>query len=1138
MKLGLTLSTFFTVAFLATGGILDDFQNLPDNRTAVRTSFGVRYARPISPTQIEIGIGMSITGSAANAAAYRVISDKDPGYAYEKFVSPVRVETKKEREAESPEGCPFQAFDKTTVVLQLPTPMQAGCRYDVVAQGYGGEMVTGAHTAQGFVYNGGDMPAAPGNSADLAVLGLRNAEPAGNGVLKLEFGPNFSAKNAVKPENYKISIGGSPVKIVNLGRISRIDTYLPVGWPFVAIPQNEVYIQLASAYKDGDNIKIEVDKSVTKAHGTASINFDSRKTFSNSIKVNQIGYITDSPVKIAYLGRWMGSFPEIKKTSSISGQEKSDGTGADSFWNELGKSKSSTDPVEGKDGKTESAAKTGDKKPAVVKAEMGPALAFDTAPEFNIISENGGNPVFTGKAKLIHISGVMNEGVYNLDHSGENVYVLDFTQFKTPGRYVISVNGVGKSLPFSIADDVYKKAFEIQSYGVFAQRCGIELKPPYSNWRRIACHNNGLELTTQIKGEQHSIGDLPKKVILKKISQGKDPSLDKLDKDPDMLAHYPLDGDFNDVSGKGYNLLPIDKNCKFSEDNEISVNNKVYGPTMPGTSNGAKGVIPIKNEKGLSIAIWFKKDNNNEFQNTLFGFGKSDYMAPKMLIGSNWGVISCSINEKAGDIKYERINNDAWRHLALVVTQDGKASFYCDGKFAGAGKAWSKTGTEFLIGAITGNGAGNAYFDDCRVYSRVLSPEEIKTLGTKRPGEAPLIIKASGGHHDAGDYNPRSHIDVAQKLMETYEIAPKKFYDGQLNIPEKGNGIPDILDEAYWALKLWMDLQDADGGVRNGTESAGDPTFIQTVELDTTGDYAYAKDAPGSYTFAGAMAQASRLWKSGGKPAEADDFLKRAVKAYEWADKNPIKQQTPALQARDYLSPKAYASAQLLHTTGDQKYNKDFLSVCVWSKKLDSDIDVYGLYDQSQAAWAYVCCDPKLTDPAIVSAIKKAIIGKADIFISHSSKMAYAFIRHPWAPINWGTGAYENWLTQVAQAWKLTGDEKYRYWIIRTCDNTLGANPLGLSYVVGAGTKTVRAPLHNSRYGTTGEVVDGMQVEGPVQKGEGYRIAEVAYPKINEKFACLYTFVDNHFAIVMDEGVVANQAQSMAVFGLLLPDKK
>jgi endoglucanase len=401
-----------------------------------------------------------------------------------------------------------------------------------------------------------------------------------------------------------------------------------------------------------------------------------------------------------------------------------------------------------------------------------------------------------------------------------------------------------------------------------------------------------------------------------------------------------------------------------------------------------------------------------------------------------------------------------------------------------------------------------------------------------------MIIKASGGHHDAGDYNPRSHIEVAQKLMDAYEIAPKKFYDGQLNIPEKGNGIPDILDEACWALKLWIEMQDADGGVHNGTESAGDPSFIQTVELDPTGDYAYAKDAPGSYTFAGAMAQASRIWKSLGKAAEADEFLKKAVKAYEWADKNPSKQKTPSLQARDYLSPKAYASAQLLQTTGDQKYNKDFLSVCVWSKKLDSDIDIYGLYDQSQAAWAYACCDPKLTDPAIQEAIKKAIIAKADLFIAHSSKMAYAFIRHPWAPINWGTGAYENWLNQVVQAWKLTGDDKYKYWIVRTCDNTLGANPMGLSYVVGAGTKTVRAPLHNSRYGTTGEVVDGMQVEGPVQKGDGYRIIETSYPKIKENFACLYTFVDNHFAIVMNEGVVPNQAQSMAVFGLLLPDKK
>ena len=110
--------------------------------------------------------------------------------------------------------------------------------------------------------------------------------------------------------------------------------------------------------------------------------------------------------------------------------------------------------------------------------------------------------------------------------------------------------------------------------------------------------------------------------------------------------------------------------------------------------------------------------------------------------------------------------------------------------------------------------------------------------------------------------------------------------------------------------------------------------------------------------------------------------------------------------------------------------------------------------------------------------------------------------------------------------------------MIRTCDNTLGANPLSRSFIVGLGTRTVRAPLHNSRYSHFGEVVRGMQVQGPNERGEGYRVAETAYPKLRRKFACLHTFVDCHFAIAMDEGTIPAQAKTMATFGLLLPDSK
>lgn len=401
-----------------------------------------------------------------------------------------------------------------------------------------------------------------------------------------------------------------------------------------------------------------------------------------------------------------------------------------------------------------------------------------------------------------------------------------------------------------------------------------------------------------------------------------------------------------------------------------------------------------------------------------------------------------------------------------------------------------------------------------------------------------MIIAAHGGHHDAGDYNPRSHLDVAQTLMDAYEIAPQKFYDGQLNIPEKGNGIPDIVDEAAWALRLWHDLQDEDGGVHNGTESAGDPNFIETVELDPKGDYAYAKDAAGSFWFAGAAAQAARIWKELGRDEQAAAFLQRARRAYAWAEEHPPQVRNAAQYAVQWLNPKSYAAAQLLHTTGESRFNRDFLEVCVWSRKSDAEIEVYNRYDQSLAAWGYINCPPAATDPAVRKAVEKAIIARADLFIHYCEKMSYGFIRHPWAPINWGTGAYENNLPPLIWAFKLTGNAKYRAWIIRTCDNTLGANPLNRSYIVGLGTRTVRAPLHNSRYCHRGEVVDGQQVEGPLQAGEGYRVSDTAYPSLRPDFANLQSFVDCHFAIGMDEGLVASQAKSMATFGLLLPDRK
>ena len=744
--------------------------------------------------------------------------------------------------------------------------------------------------------------------------------------------------------------------------------------------------------------------------------------------------------------------------------------------------------------------------------------------------------VFTGASKFVHASGQKNEGVFNFDHSGENVYQLDFTEFKTPGKFFISVAGVGRSHAFEIAGDVYRKARDIQAHGMFTARCGIEFGPPHSPWTRVACHTNGVFLSTRPKRDGEFINP---SFIIMRPGDGKRPALaEKLDKDPALVGWWPLDNTARDASGRG-NDLALNSNAIFSRAADLTpAGRHVFGPTKA-DNNGATGDVPLNISNGATLCGWYKKNNTIKFGNALFGLPGNNN--PGFTLHASWGVIMG--NAGGAELRYIRLAPDVWHHLALVIPAEGaaqkKLQLFHNGKLAATSPNdiphFTLSGG-FKIGTLADDDAAGAFFHDVRLFERALDPAELEALAFLPLAEVPAKIPARGGHHDAGDYNPRSHIDVAQKLMDVYEVAPKKFKDNQFNIPESGNGFPDVLDEAFWALRLWIDLQDdADGGVYNGTESNGDPNFIETVELDKLLDITYAKDAAGSYTFAGAFAQASRIWKSLGKEKEAADFLTRARRAYAYAEKNP-----DPLNANQYgmhyLSPKAYAAAQLLKTTGEAEFKEAFADVCVMAKQPNGELDAWQKYDQNQAAFAYATAPREYVDPALQDRLRAAIIRKADIFIQHSSTMAYGFFRHPWAPITWGTGATAQWLPIVIWAHHLTGDEKYLTWIVRTCDNILGANPMGLGYVTGIGSRTVRAPLHNSRYSARGEVIDGFNVQGPHQAGEGYNVRETTFPPIITDFATLYTFVDAHFAIAMDEGVAGQLADNLAAFSYLMPD--
>ena len=70
----------------------------------------------------------------------------------------------------------------------------------------------------------------------------------------------------------------------------------------------------------------------------------------------------------------------------------------------------------------------------------------------------------------------------------------------------------------------------------------------------------------------------------------------------------------------------------------------------------------------------------------------------------------------------------------------------------------------------------------------------------------------SGGWYDAGDLNKYTSwtAGYCYHLASAYRENPLAFTD-DYNIPESGNGIPDILDELKWGLDFLLRMQQADG---------------------------------------------------------------------------------------------------------------------------------------------------------------------------------------------------------------------------------------------------------------------------------------------------------------------------------------
>lgn len=145
----------------------------------------------------------------------------------------------------------------------------------------------------------------------------------------------------------------------------------------------------------------------------------------------------------------------------------------------------------------------------------------------------------------------------------------------------------------------------------------------------------------------------------------------------------------------------------------------------------------------------------------------------------------------------------------------------------------------------------------------------------------------SGGWYDAGDYNKYTnwHAYYLVALLHAYAENPTVWTD-DYNIPESGNGVPDIIDEIKWGFDWLKKMQNADGSVLSilGLSHASPPSAA------TGPSYYGPASTSATLTSAGAFALGSKILASLDNPelnTYAADLKTRAENAWTWAVANP-----------------------------------------------------------------------------------------------------------------------------------------------------------------------------------------------------------------------------------------------------------
>ncbi|MFC9049594.1 cellulase [Streptomyces anthocyanicus] len=361
------------------------------------------------------------------------------------------------------------------------------------------------------------------------------------------------------------------------------------------------------------------------------------------------------------------------------------------------------------------------------------------------------------------------------------------------------------------------------------------------------------------------------------------------------------------------------------------------------------------------------------------------------------------------------------------------------------------------------------------------APNQGDTEVPCQPGVCDYTLDVSGGWYDAGDhgkYVVNGGISTWE-LLSTYERSlhartgePGKLGDGSLDIPESGNRVPDILDEARWELDFLLKMQ-----VPQGQPLAG-MAHHKIHDEQWTGLPLLPSDDPqkrelhppttaATLNLAATAAQAARLYR----PYDRE-FAAKALDAARTAWTAALAHPDLLADESDGIGGGAYpddevadefywAAAELYLTTGERDF-KDHV--------LNSPVHTADIFGPIGFDWARTAAAARLDLATVPSRlpgrdhVRRSVVRGADRYLATLKAHPYGM---PYAPdgnvYDWGSShQILNNAVVLATAYDITGGSKYRDGAVQSMDYILGRNALNMSYVTGYGE--VNAHNQHSRW--------------------------------------------------------------------------